>query len=79
MIWKFKNSNKLKISKVAVTVNSATFESGKVLWTLCAGEFCTRLIAGQLNEIELGLGLYSSVTILSTHTCEITFIFENPN
>ena len=56
IIWKFKNSNKLNISKVAVTVNSATFESGKVLWTLCAGDFCTRLNIGQANEIELGRG-----------------------
>ena len=56
IIWKFKNSNKLNISKVAVTVNSATFESGKVLWTLCAGDFCTRLDVGQVNEIELGPG-----------------------
>ena len=57
LIWKFKNTSKLQISKVVVTVNSAAFESGKVLWTLCAGEFCTRLIAGQANEIELGPGL----------------------
>jgi len=54
MIWKFKNEQKRKISKLSVKVSSSTFESGKVLWTLCAGEFCTRLQPGpESNQIEL--------------------------
>ena len=30
--WKFELPEKKEIEKVIVTVNSATFESGKVLW-----------------------------------------------
>ena len=56
MIWKFKNTKKLKISKMTVKVNSATFETGRVLWTLCAGEFCTRLKSGE-NQVRCFLAL----------------------
>ena len=53
MYWKFKNPKNLKISKINIMVNSATFGTGCVDWTLhINGTRKAELKSGE-NEVSL--------------------------
>merc|ERR1711931_200145 len=50
--WKFNVPEKSKIDKIEITVNSAEFKTGRVMWTFCAGDFCCMLKSGEKEVID---------------------------